>query len=138
MNYPYYGGYMPQYQPQQMQPTQMSATNHLNTDERIWVQNETAAEAYLVAANSFVRLWDSSRPVFYEKHADASGRPYPITAYKYEKIENQPSFSENGTSVYEQRITSLEARISALEGMRIKEDHDGEFNSESNDAFTAD
>ena len=57
-----------------------------STDGRIWVQNETSAEAYLLAPNEFVRLWDSSRPVFYEKRADATGRPLPMDVYEYNKI----------------------------------------------------
>ena len=36
-----------------------------SNDERIWVQGKNAAEAYLVAANGFVRLWDSNGQVFY-------------------------------------------------------------------------
>lgn len=35
-----------------------------SNDERIWVQGKNAAEAYLVAANGFVRLWDSNGQVF--------------------------------------------------------------------------
>ena len=58
-----------------------------NTDERIWVQNETAATAYLIAPNGFVRLWDASRPVFYEKYADASGKP-EMEIYEYHKCQN--------------------------------------------------
>ena len=66
----------PNYQPQTqaVQPTQ---------DDRIWVANEAAANAYMIAANSFVRLWDSSQPVFYEKRADGSGKPYPMIIYEY-------------------------------------------------------
>ena len=30
-----------------------------------------SAEAYLVAPNGFVRLWDANKPMFYEKRADA-------------------------------------------------------------------
>lgn len=74
-NYGMYGGnyYQPNYQ---QQPAQ---------DERIWVQNETSAEAYLVAPNGFVRLWDSSRPVFYEKRADSTGRPLPMDVFEYSR-----------------------------------------------------
>lgn len=138
MNYPYYNGYIPQYQPQNLQPAQMSPANQLlnqqSPDNRIWVQNETAAEAYLVAANSFVRLWDSSRPVFYEKQADATGRPLPLVAYKYEKIANEPVLDTNGTSVYEQKFNALERRILALEGIMAKEDNHAELITESDEA----
>jgi hypothetical protein len=56
-----------------------------SNDERIWVQGKNAAEAYLVAANGFVRLWDSNGQVFYEKRADASGRPCMET-YEYKRL----------------------------------------------------
>lgn len=106
MNYPYFGGYMPPYQAQ---------AQTLETDGRIWVQNETAAEAYLVTAGGFVRLWDSTKPVFYEKRADATGRPLPIVAYKYEKCTIEPTLSDGGTSELKAKFDALEARILALE-----------------------
>ena len=110
MNYPYYMPQVQQYQ--NLQPTPMSATPiPATTDERIWVQNETGAESYLVAANGFVRLWDSNKPYFYEKRADASGRPFPIVTYKYEKVEPRAEMRIE----YEDKIKSLEARIKALE-----------------------
>ena len=69
------------YQPyQQTQPVQQAQQAQ---DDRIWVANEAAANAYMVVANGFVRLWDSSQPIFYEKRADASGRPYPMVVYEY-------------------------------------------------------
>lgn len=76
-----------------------------NPDERIWVQGEGAAQAYLVAPNSFVRLWDSTRPVYYEKRADQTGRPY-MEMYEYKKC---------GVQEPEDRLKSLEERIARLE-----------------------
>lgn len=55
-------------------------------EEKIYVQGEASARAYLVSPNSFVRLWDSSRNVFYEKHADGMGRP-TMEAYEYNRID---------------------------------------------------
>lgn len=63
--------------------------NNIPVDERIWVQNATAAEAYLLAPNAFVRLWDSSANRFYEKRADATGRPLPMDVYEYKRISPQ-------------------------------------------------
>lgn len=57
-----------------------------SVDERIWVTNQQAAEAYLVAANSFVRLWDSSQPRFYEKSADCTGRPMAMKIFEYKEV----------------------------------------------------
>lgn len=78
--YPQYPQQYPQY-PQYPQPDYLDQLNRLkqqqappqqmqqqtNPDERIWVQGQGAAEAYLVAPNSFVRLWDSQAPVFTKK-----------------------------------------------------------------------
>lgn len=79
---PAYSPYASQYQqtpPQQTQPT----------DDRIFVANAAAAEAYLVAPNGFVRLWDSAAPRFYEKVADASGRQFPMTVYTNTRRQNR-------------------------------------------------
>lgn len=89
-----------------------------NSDERIWVQGKNAAEAYLVAANGFVRLWDSNGQVFYEKRADASGRPCMET-YEYKRLgaELPKTETENKSSVndYSKEIDSLKVRLAALE-----------------------
>lgn len=89
-----------------------------NSDERIWVQGKNAAEAYLVAANGFVRLWDSNGQVFYEKRADASGRPCMET-YEYKRLGAEPpkTEAENKSNVndYSKEIDSLKARLAALE-----------------------
>lgn len=98
-------------QMQQMPQIQTPA----NPDERIWVQNETAAESYLVAPGGFVRLWDSAKQVFYEKRADNSGRPYPMDVYEYTRREEKTE-----TVDYADMISKLEARIEALEGKRGK------------------
>lgn len=89
-----------------------------NSDERIWVQGKNAAEAYLVAANGFVRLWDSNGQVFYEKRADASGRPCMET-YEYKRLgaELPKTETESRSNVndYSKEIDSLKARLAALE-----------------------
>lgn len=94
-------------QPQQAAP---------QSDERIWVQNQTSAEAYLVAPSGFVRLWDSNAPRFYEKKADASGRPYPMEIFEYKKISPilAPIPCED-VKDYGEEIKALNERITALE-----------------------
>lgn len=88
----------------------------LQTDERIWVQNETSAEAYLVAPNGFVRLWDSNASRFYEKKADASGRPFPMEVYEYRKISPVMAPVNNESKIdYSSELKSLNERITALE-----------------------
>lgn len=86
--------------------------NYQPTDDRIWVQNETAAESYLIAPNGFVRLWDANKNCFYEKRADGSGRPLPLEIFEYKKKENANSIDLDG------RFKALEERILALEGVQ--------------------
>ena len=106
--------YQPQYQPQ--------AQNTQPTDDRIFVANAAAADAYLVAPNGFVRLWDSSKPMFYEKYADATGRQIPVVAYEYKKFEAKP---EEPKVNYESRFKAIEDRLAAFEAsMRTEESHE--------------
>lgn len=92
---------------QNMQPMQ---------DERIWVQNQTSAEAYLVAPNGFVRLWDSNAPIFYEKRADASGRPLPLEVFRYKQEQPKTAANIAGNAIdYSEEIKALNGRISAIE-----------------------
>lgn len=59
-------------------------------DERIWVANQQVAESYLVAANNFIRLWDSSQPRFYEKSSDCTGRPMAMKVFEYQEVTAMP------------------------------------------------
>lgn len=104
---------MPTYQPQQVQN---------NTDERIWVQNETSAEAYLLAPNAFVRLWDSNRPVFYEKRSDSSGRPFPMDIFEYKRLT--PHADAIPSVDYQKEIDALKSRIKALEEVNYAKQSD--------------
>lgn len=123
---PYYpqGNMMDQYRMPQSQQYQAPTVQNSGTDERIWVQSEQAAEAYLVAPNSFVRLWDSQKPVFYEKRADATGKPLPIDVYEYTKkdvnITNSALLTERCTIDYAEEIDALNERITALESILKK------------------
>lgn len=114
------GGYYPQNYFQQMQPPiqqmpmgQTAAQSQAMQDDRIWVASESAAEAFLVAANGFVRLWDSNKPVFYEKRTDAQGRPMPIVAYEY-KIRDAGATPEAVSAGFEQRLSAVEERLNQL------------------------
>lgn len=94
------------YQGFNFQPMQQPTSR----DERLWVQGEDAARAYLMAPNSFVRLWDSTSPVFYEKSTDSTGRPY-MDVYEYKKKDapKQVSIDERFNEVFE-RLDKLEAQ----------------------------
>lgn len=108
MNYPFYGyqqNYQPTYQNNNFQ-------NGTSSDDRIFVQNELAAQAYLVAPNSFVRLWDSQKNVFYEKRADQTGRPYMET-FEYSRVSTEQKPKET----YDSRFEEFDKRLKALEGV---------------------
>lgn len=102
----------PQNYPQQAQIPQQNPSG----TEDLFVPSETAAEAYLVAPGCFVRLWDSSKPVFYEKRADASGRQYPMEVFEYTRRSQQAAPAQAAPAVdYGEVIRQLDARIKALE-----------------------
>lgn len=128
MPFPYYQQFP---YPQMMQPEQYRSPQNMlqsqmpmtgtSQDERIWVQGEGAAQAYLVAPNSFVRLWDSSANVFYEKRADQTGRPF-MDVYEYtRKGQEAPAVHVPASNEYEVQIRALERRIEALEKERQHE-----------------
>ena len=115
------GGYYPQnYFPQMQAPVQQmpmgqtAAQPQATQDDRIWVASESAAEAFLVAANGFVRLWDSNKPVFYEKRADMNGRPMPLVAYEY-KIKDSGPAPEAVSAGFEQRLAAVEEKLKQME-----------------------
>lgn len=110
---PYQMNYQQNYQPQPQQPQQ----NTQPVDDRIFVANASAADAYLVAPNGFVRLWDSNSNRFYEKQADASGRQYPIVAYEYKRIDAAPA---QPTNDFEARLKAIEDRLNAFENREVK------------------
>lgn len=62
-----YGYMYPQNQPQM--------PNNNRDNDFIWVTGKAGADAYNVAPNSRVILWDSDAQVVYIKSADAMGRP---------------------------------------------------------------
>ena len=120
----------PQYNYPQSQPRQGG------TDERIWVQGEAGANAYIVAPNSFVRLWDSQKPIFYEKHTDSSGRPV-TEVYEYsKKATPTESVAEIDQPNFKEQLDALERRISNIERMSKEANHDKRSNAKSilNDA----
>lgn len=47
--------------------------------QRIWVQGEGSAKAYIVANNTEQVLWDAEQPVIYIKTVDGTGKPSTIT-----------------------------------------------------------
>lgn len=87
-------------------------------DDRIWVASESAAEAFQMVPNGFVRLWDSNKQIFYEKRADMNGRPMPLVAYEY-KIRDASAGSEAVTAGFEQRLSAVEEKLKhMMEGQK--------------------
>lgn len=115
------GYFQPNYFSPQMQPMQQTQMpmqgQQAPQDDRIWVASESAAEAFQMVPNGFVRLWDSNKPVFYEKRADMNGRPMPLVAYEY-KIRDAAASPEAVNPDFEKRLSALEDKIKAMEGTK--------------------
>lgn len=119
--------YKQQYQQTQYPPYSQQGQQPVNGNDQLWVASEAQAEAYLVAPNGFVRLWDSNKPCFYEKRCDPTGKPLPMIIYDYNirgttpQQEVHPQSATVNTSVdYESRFNDLEKRIAALEASKPK------------------
>ena len=83
-NYPFQNYYS---QPTQQVPAQ--------TDNGIvWVQGESGAKSYYVAAGKSALLMDSEDSKFYIKSADISGMPLPLRTFIYEE-QKTPSEAPN-------------------------------------------
>lgn len=92
-------------------------------DERIWVPNRQAAESYLVAANGFIRLWNSNENVFYERSADSAGRPMQMKTFEYKEVsgvkEPQPTefVSKDEFADFKNQVNEF---IKSLESKEVK------------------
>lgn len=115
------GYFQPNYFSPQMQPMQQAQMpmqgQQAPQDDRIWVASESAAEAFQMVPNGFVRLWDSNKPIFYEKRADMNGRPMPLVAYEY-KIRDAAAAPEAVNPDFEKRLSALEDKMKAMEGTK--------------------
>ncbi len=101
---PYYthNPYQPMYNPpmqdqlaQFRQPYQMQNPSAQQQSAMVWVRNRMEAEAYPVAPNTAIALWDMNQPIVYKKETDVSGRPV-LKAYKLVEatdVTQQQSFS---------------------------------------------
>ena len=91
-----YGGYYPQYYQPAVQQYQGQVPNMAQTAPQAsynasagngsgitWVQGESAAKSYPVAAGQSVLLMDSESSVMYIKSTDQSGMPLPLRIFDY-------------------------------------------------------
>lgn len=103
-----FNGYYPQQQPMMVpnyrQPM-APMPQQMPQEETLYVPNEQAAESYLMAPNSFVRLWDANNQIFYEKRTDPQGRPYPMEKYEFRKVTTAP---EPAADLSQQFVTRKE------------------------------
>lgn len=105
-------------QPVMQQPTAQGGA----TPSIIWVQGESGAKAYMVAAGNSVLLMDSENSTFYIKSTDASGMPLPLRTFDYverttdAKTPLQTVQQPNMEFVTRKEFDALAARCAALEG----------------------
>lgn len=104
----------------QMQPMYSQPNVNTPQDERIFVSNQQSAESFLLAPSGFIRLWDSSQPRFYERRADATGRPLPMDIYEYKRVTplNSTEIEESNKISFDQlksEIETINERIDKLE-----------------------
>lgn len=75
---------------QQGQPANPMAGSAQNG--MIWVNGGKAeADAYLVAPNSAVALWDANNPVVYLRKADSTGKPSTVVYDLVERMDTPPA-----------------------------------------------
>lgn len=79
---------------------------------KLYVQGEAAAKSYLVAPNASVVLWDSEKPIIYEKTADSSGVP---SIKMFRLVEEGAEIAQNGTSGAKAEYLTREDLNSVLE-----------------------
>lgn len=111
----------PQYQ-QQMQQSPQPAPPPMaqQTGGIIWVGSAQEADAYLMAPNSAVTLWDRNVPAVYLKTTDASGKPSMTI---YDLVERTPRpvtppQPQNGPT--REEFDELAARVAELTAKKVK------------------
>lgn len=114
MPYPFYqnqypnyypASYQPMYQQGYQQPTQQAQMPQQNAQpsmqiSNVWIYDESEIANYPIAPNNAVRFWIANKQVFYEKSADATGKP-TLKVYDYTERIVKPSDggnSEDGKS----------------------------------------
>lgn len=96
-----------QFYPQQQFQFPMMQQNTM-PDDRIFVQGDVGAKAYIVAPGNTVTLWDSENPVIYRKSVNSQGVPVmQRIRYTYDE--------EPEASAYDKRLSGIEERLARLE-----------------------
>ena len=103
----------PQSYPQFQAPTQLSAVQQ--NSPFIWIQGGVAgANAYQVAPNNTVVLWDSEEQVIYIKSADMQGKP-SIRVLDYTIRSEAPKTAQNAISGTDAQ-TPTRDELNAIQG----------------------
>lgn len=106
-------------QPQQMpqNATQSAGSGFM------WVNNIDEAQAYIVAPNSAVQLWDKNSPCVYLKSADSTGKP---TMQIFDLVERKTAQNatqeptEGNDYVLRSEFDELKAKVDALMAKKVK------------------
>lgn len=111
---PYMNPYASPYSVQQQIPTQMPQSIQQPQNGFVWVDGIDEANAFYVAPNNAVQLWDKNSPTIYKKSADSTGRP---TMQIFDLVERQPmpKAAENPDFVLRSEFEELKARIEKME-----------------------
>lgn len=115
-----YNNYFPAtYQPMYYQPPQLpQIQQNTQPSTLIWVGSFNEAQAYPVAPNNAVALWDSSSPAIYLKQADASGRP---TLKIFDIVERADgAIAKDGKAVEYATKSDLTALGALLDGFKTE------------------
>lgn len=111
-----FGNYYPQNYQQMPQPVQnQQQSNQQQTTGILWVSSELEAQAYPVAPNNAVALWDSTKPAIYLKQADASGKPV-MKVYQLSERTETPQVKQDAPE-YKVSDLALKSDLAALEAV---------------------
>lgn len=101
-----------QYMPPQNNPQYQQPQTQQVESQRIWVQGEGSAKAYIVKNNTEQVLWDAEQPVIYIKTVDITGKPSTVTL-DY-TIRNPKPDDQNETDVLKAEISELKDMMKQL------------------------
>ena len=101
----------PQNNPQYQSPQQYIQSQQVES-QRIWVQGESSAKAYIVKNNTEQVLWDAEQPVIYIKTVDITGKPSTVTL-DY-TIRNPKPDDPNETDALKAEISELKDMVKQL------------------------
>lgn len=122
-NNPYQNYYQPMYQPVQQQPVLAQQAQQASTMQvtqptqisNVWIYNESEVSGYPVAPNNAVRFWIANKPMFYEKSADATGKP-TVKVFDYKERDMSASEPAQEQTVEYATKNDLSAVVGVVNG----------------------